>query len=669
MRTTGTSDIPKESTIPGNGKSDNNAVIQQENQFKNVESNVGTIPQNLNTQKANNPKRTLIKLHSQAVFNRPRQNMDKALDTLWEIEYCIQDKDAQEQLGLKTESGFWGTLKNAFCKFLGFFCNAVKENRTNALNQQIDDVLEKICKNKDFYENVLLPVMNDRDIDEELKTACFNLFKDKEKLFSDLENPNAHIYRSVYEYKSKGEMERKFTEDLNKLNADDTYNILRYYKDEIENGKLFGKDICKQWLSPLMNKQDTTEETKLRFYTLFDNNPDIQDKLFKSLKEPPKEIRERFWERNKEKILNGDFFVFKMEKNTEAIKNEFMFVKEEPLKSLFVKNISVAKCKNLNEYRNAFEKSDLPNTFTKNEHVETFLMSYFSVTKEHAKTLLQEDIKAGKVKNLEEQHSQDKEKIIGILLKNNHVDLSGTSVLPFRELFQGGEGRRFTFTVNGQTVCDIDQSKLKKQAESRAPAERQHLNEQVEFAENKVKQADVNFKKAPDGSKEEDAAWNALNKAKNELENAEKNVKNYTPTVTLKDFFDEIKTQIKVKNIEKASIEKLALFLASGISLMPPTDQNGRGICNMDRCHCNCTVSEDNTLTINQKFDKTKSAQEGELASRFRKATADFQSVGKKCYTETTMEIERTYDLFTSGSRSPKTAELKSFEHTVKFAD
>ena len=89
----------------------------------------------------------------------------------------------------------------------------------------------------------------------------------------------------------------------------------------------------------------------------------------------------------------------------------------------------------------------------------------------------------------------------------------------------------------------------------------------------------------------------------------------------------------------------------------------------MDRCHCNCTVSEDNALTINQKFDKTKSAQEGELALRFRKTTADFQSVGKKCYTETSMEIKRTYDLFKSESRSPKTAELKSLDHSVKFED
>ena len=164
----------------------------------------------------------------------------------------------------------------------------------------------------------------------------------------------------------------------------------------------------------------------------------------------------------------------------------------------------------------------------------------------------------------------------------------------------------------------------------------------------------------------------ALNEAENELKNAKKSVENYKPTVTLKDFFDEIKTQIKVKNIDEASIKKLALFLASGISLMPPTNQFGRDICNMDRCHCNCTVSEDSTLTINQKFDKVKSNQSVELSNRFTNAMVSnpaFQSVGKKCYTETTMEIEKTYDLFKSGSRSPKTAELKSFEHTVKFAD
>lgn len=268
--------VSKEPVIAEGRKTDNNTVIKQEN-HTNFEGNIGKIPQNLSTQKTNKPERTATELHAPTAFNRSRLNMDKALDTLWEIEYCIQDKDAQDQLGLKTESGFWGTLKNAFCKFLGFFCNAVKENRTNALNQQIEDVLEKICKNKDFYEKVLLPVMNDRDIDEELKTACFNLFNDKKKLFSDLKNSNADI----------------------------TYSILRDYKDKIKDGKLFGKDICAQWLSPLMNEGNATDEIKLKLYSLFDDNPEIQDKLFKSLKEPLKEIREQFWKRHGEKILNG----------------------------------------------------------------------------------------------------------------------------------------------------------------------------------------------------------------------------------------------------------------------------------------------------------------------------------------------------------------------------
>ena len=298
------STVPEEPVIAEGRKTDNNTVIKQEN-HTTFEGNVGKIPQNLNTQKTNNSKRTTTELRPQTVFKRSQLDMDKALDTLWEIEYCIQNKDAQEQLGLKTDSGFWGTVKNLFCKFLGFFSNSVKENRTNALNQQIDDVLQKICNNEDFYKEVLLPIMNDKDIDEELKTACFNLFEDKEKLFSDLKNPNADIFRSLYENRSSKEMERKFTEDLNKLNANDAFNIFSYYKNEIKDGKLFGKDICKQWLSPLMNDKNSADETKLKFYNLFNDDPDIQDKLFTSLQEPPKEIREQFWERNKEKIQNG----------------------------------------------------------------------------------------------------------------------------------------------------------------------------------------------------------------------------------------------------------------------------------------------------------------------------------------------------------------------------
>jgi hypothetical protein len=81
-------------------------------------------------------------------------------------------------------------------------------------------------------------------------------------------------------------------------------------------------------------------------------------------------------------------------------------------------------------------------------------------------------------------------------------------------------------------------------------------------------------------------------------------------------------------------------------------------------------VSKDGTLIINQKFDKVKSAQKGELYTRFRNIldqNAAFKSVAGKCYTETSMEIEHTFKAV--GSRNPEKSELKSFEHAVKFTD
>lgn len=186
-------------------------------------------------------------------------------------------------------------------------------------------------------------------------------------------------------------------------------------------------------------------------------------------------------------------------------------------------------------------------------------------------------------------------------------------------------------------------------------------------AQEELKEAQTKSHQALKGSKKEDAAFK---KAERKFKTINENVKNFKPTVELEDFLNEIKTQIKGKNIEKASIEKLALFLASGISLMPPTDQFGRGICAMDRCHCSCVVSKDGTLIINQEFDKVKSAQKGELYTRFRNIldqNAAFKLVAGKCYTETSMEIEHTFKAV--GSRNPEKSELKSFEHTVKFTD
>lgn len=330
MQSANISSVPEKTEIAEGREADGNVAVNHGNCFKNLEGNVGKTPQNLTIQKTNNPERTVTESHAQTVFKQ--LDMDKALDTLWEIEYCIQDQAVRKKLGFKTESSLWGTLKNAFCKFLGFFCNVVKEKRTDALNRQIKDVFLKICDDESFYKNVLLPVMNDRDIDEELKTACFNLFKDKEKLSLDLKTYNSVCGDNPSI--TQEEIEKKFAEGLNKLNADTTYDILRYYKDEIKDGKLFGEDVYARWLSPLMKKQSTTEETKLKFYTLFDKNPDIQDKLFKSLKNPPNEIREKFWERNEEKILNGSLMekLFGIEKPvTQMSKAQWEACKGNPL--------------------------------------------------------------------------------------------------------------------------------------------------------------------------------------------------------------------------------------------------------------------------------------------------------------------------------------------------
>ncbi len=457
------------------------------------------------------------------------------------------------------------------------------------------------------------------------------------------------------------------------------YKFLGFFSKSLENSKrtqalnakLYSvatrlkddQDLYNGVLLSTLNDPKLDALLKTTCFKLYDNDPEIQDKLFKSLKEPPNEIRREFWERNKEKILNGDFFGFKVEGDAEVIKNEFMSVQTEPLKSLFVKNMSTTECKNLNEYRNVFEKSDLPNTLTKEEHIEIFLTSYFSVTREQAETLIQDSKEAGKVGELNDKHIQNCKIIKNALLGENMSNIP--SVLLFRELFQGGE-KRFTFTVDGRTICDIDKSKLKNQAEKRAQTEKKELYVKLKKAQEELKEAQTKSHQALKGSKKEDAAFK---KAERKFETINKNVKNFKPTVELEDFLNEIKTQIKGKNIEKASIEKLALFLASGISLMPPTDQFGRGICAMDRCHCSCVVSKDGTLIINQKFDKVKSAQKGELYTRFRNIldqNAAFKSVAGKCYTETSMEIEHTFKAV--GSRNPEKSELKSFDHAVKFS-
>ena len=266
------------SSLPNIGN-DGKHTIQKSGNATNLDIAKVTKAPNFSNQTGNqNVRKTTV--NDKPVFVSFRSNVDKALDTLWTIEMYL-DEAEQKPSNFRTDSVFGGTVKNLFCKFLGFFCSAVKENRTKALDLQINNVLKKICEDEVVYDKVFLSVMNDRDIDEELKTTFSNLFEDRKKLFSYLESPDEGIV-----------------------------DVLKNYKDVIKNGKLFGNDVCDRWLSPLMNDENTTEKTKLDLCTFFDDNPDIQDKLFKSLKNPPNEIRKKFWERHEEEIVSGEIFGF-----------------------------------------------------------------------------------------------------------------------------------------------------------------------------------------------------------------------------------------------------------------------------------------------------------------------------------------------------------------------
>ncbi len=308
-------DRAQETLSPRGIGNDGKHTVKEDHTATNLNTGKVTKAPNFSNQTGNqNVRQTIV--NDKPVFMSSRSNMDEALDTLWTIERYL-DEETQEELNFRTDSGFWGTVKNLFFKFLGLFNSAVKENRTNALNQQIDDVLKKICKNKDFYEKVLVSVMNDRDIDEELKTTCFRFFSDKpefqKELFQKIEKPSSDVLLCA----------------------------LKYWKKEIKNGKLFGNDVCDQWLSPLMNDKNTTEKTKLDLYTFFDDNSEIQDKLFKSLKNPPNEIRKKFLERHKEEIVSGKIFGFSQDRNPygiygeSEIKDSFL-KKEYPLATLFL---------------------------------------------------------------------------------------------------------------------------------------------------------------------------------------------------------------------------------------------------------------------------------------------------------------------------------------------
>ena len=99
------------------------------------------------------------------------------------------------------------------------------------------------------------------------------------------------------------------------------YKFLGFFSKSLENSKRTqalnaklhsvatrlkdNQDLYNGVLLSTLNDPKLEAPLKTTCFKLYDGNPDIQDKLFKSLKEPPKEIREQFWEKHGQEILNG----------------------------------------------------------------------------------------------------------------------------------------------------------------------------------------------------------------------------------------------------------------------------------------------------------------------------------------------------------------------------
>ena len=223
------------------------ATENTETVFKNIDlKNQTNLSGSISKESEGSPKIYVL----EPAVQKPLRNMDKALDTLLKIESYLSN-NAKKGLNFETDSAFFGKLKNLFCKFLGFFSKTFEEERTQVLNAKIDAVFKnvkmKIKKQDEFgkslYHRVILPIMRDKTVSDELKLTCF---------------------------KTLGEGDMEFKREL--------FNNVR-----------------NQWLLPLMNDKNADEKRKMEYYRFFDDDCDIQTLLFKSLKEPSKNIREAFW--------------------------------------------------------------------------------------------------------------------------------------------------------------------------------------------------------------------------------------------------------------------------------------------------------------------------------------------------------------------------------------
>ena len=157
------------------------------------------------------------------------------------------------------------------------------------LNAKIDAVFKNVKMEienktklgKSLYCRVILPIMRDKTVSDELKLTCF---------------------------KTLG-------------------------KDDMEFKRKLFNNVRNQWLLPLMNDKNADEKRKTEYYHFFDDDIDMQTLLFKSLKEPSKNIREAFWKQYGNSINIGVLFDIDVVEaiNKQWAEDDFMEMSGNPL--------------------------------------------------------------------------------------------------------------------------------------------------------------------------------------------------------------------------------------------------------------------------------------------------------------------------------------------------
>ena len=278
-------------------------------------------------------------------------------------------------------------------------------------------------------------------------------------------------------------------------------------------------------------------------------------------------------------------------------------------------------------------------------HLKSFLKTCLSVTRDRAETILRDSLSV-KSPPMGDKDLKFSENIYGVLSGEKKLeDFNKNVTIPvFNEVFRSENGH-FTFNFDGKTVCDIDKNNLQKEIWPKK------IRDAEEFLE-KAKQTGDKTK---------------IQLAEKKLHEAQR----YAPKLFVGDFINAVRREIIRNGAGEDAVKRLALFLASGTTSMPPVAPNGRRLCGATNSHYICNVSGDGTCTFNQTFDKVRDfCNQGihcatlGVDTKASNLKPPLREVWRETYTETTLEVE--YKFKAIGDREP-TAEIKKFQQDVKF--